>query len=76
MMPPAVQQQSCLLQLPGELRNQIYQDYIVLGAENGYTYDFEAGKLRTVPDRQPIDIRLIYTCRQVGDEVRSLALRI
>ncbi|KAK4458100.1 hypothetical protein QBC42DRAFT_277561 [Cladorrhinum samala] len=73
---PAVQQQSCLLLLPGELRNKIYREYILLGAENGYTYDFEAGKLRTAPDRQPIDLRLTYTCRQVACEMRGLPLRI
>ncbi|KAK4164448.1 hypothetical protein QBC43DRAFT_370079 [Cladorrhinum sp. PSN259] len=73
----SAQRQSRLLTLPSELRQQIYREYIYLDAEEGYTYDFEAGKLRTAsPDKRPIDLNLMYTCRLVANEMRGLALRI
>ncbi|KAK4224338.1 hypothetical protein QBC38DRAFT_458426 [Podospora fimiseda] len=37
-------------------------------------YDFEAGKLRTAPDKKPIDLGLVYTCLLVATEMRGLAL--
>ncbi|OIW25766.1 hypothetical protein CONLIGDRAFT_647502 [Coniochaeta ligniaria NRRL 30616] len=67
--------QSSLLALPGELRNRIYCDYLFIGAEDGYIYDYEAGKLRTA-DMQPIDLNLMYTCRLIAAEMRGLALRL
>jgi hypothetical protein len=66
-------QQSLLLALPGELRNQIYLQYLLTGADGGYFHDYEAGKLRTV-DMQPIDLNLMYTCRLIANEMRRLAL--
>jgi hypothetical protein len=60
--------------LPREIRDLIYCDYLRMGTEDGYTYDFEAGKLRTA-DKQPIDLSLMYTCRLVANEMRGLPLR-
>jgi hypothetical protein len=61
--------------LPREIRDLIYCDYLRMGTEDGYTYDFEAGKLRTA-DKQPIDLSLMYTCRLVANEMRGLPLRL
>ncbi|OIW27072.1 hypothetical protein CONLIGDRAFT_495180 [Coniochaeta ligniaria NRRL 30616] len=69
------QHQSRLLALPRELRDLIYREYVRSGTEDGYTYDFEAGKLRTA-DGLPIDLNLVYTCRLVAAEMEGLALRL
>ena len=37
-------EQPHLLRLPREMRNEIYSQYLTV--RDGYTYDFEAGKLR------------------------------
>ena len=50
----AVPQPPSLLSLPRELRDQIYVDYLFIGAEHGYVYDFEAGKLRAA-SKPPVD---------------------
>ncbi|KAB5535347.1 hypothetical protein GE09DRAFT_1291459 [Coniochaeta sp. 2T2.1] len=71
---PTEEGQSCLLALPRELRDQIYREYILTDTE-GYTYDFEAGKLRTA-DGSPIDLNLMYTCRLVAAEMAGLALKL
>jgi len=71
--PPMVPQQSRLLGLPRELRDHIYREYIFSGAEEGYIYDFPAGKLRTATGR-PIDLNLMYTCRRIAAEMQGLAL--
>ena len=68
-----VPQQSRLLGLPRELRDHIYREYIFSGAEEGYIYDFPAGKLRTATGR-PIDLNLMYTCRRIAAEMQGLAL--
>ncbi|KAK4446105.1 hypothetical protein QBC34DRAFT_411964 [Podospora aff. communis PSN243] len=73
-MPPTNQGQSRLLALPRELRDAIYEAYLFVPA--GYTYDFDAGKLRAAPGGQPIDLALMYTCQQIGREMMGLALRI
>jgi len=39
-------QQSRLLSLLREMRDQIYHEYIFIDAEYGYIFDFAAGKLR------------------------------
>ncbi|KAK0744514.1 hypothetical protein B0T21DRAFT_280526 [Apiosordaria backusii] len=67
--------QATLLLLPGELRNHIYREYLCAGTEDGYVYDFEAGKLRTA-DHQPIELNLMYTCKRIAQEMRGLALSI
>ncbi|KAK0655016.1 hypothetical protein B0T16DRAFT_362056, partial [Cercophora newfieldiana] len=65
-----------ILQLPRELRDQIYHDY--LWVENGYVYDFDAGKLRMSHTNplSPIDLALIYTCRLIASEMGGLPLRL
>ncbi|KAK4201159.1 hypothetical protein QBC40DRAFT_278634 [Triangularia verruculosa] len=62
-----------ILLLPGELRNQIYREYLFAGTEDGYVYDFEAGKLRTA-NNQPIELNLMYTCKLIAREMQGLAL--
>jgi hypothetical protein len=62
-----------LLELPPELRNAIYKHYVIV--EGGYIYDFETGKLRAANDPEhPIDLALVYTCMQVANEMRGVAL--
>ncbi|KAK4441985.1 hypothetical protein QBC34DRAFT_456898 [Podospora aff. communis PSN243] len=56
-------QQSCLLTVPREIRDHIYHEYLF--NENGY-----------LPCLKPIDLALTYTCRQIADEMRGLALRL
>jgi hypothetical protein len=73
-MPPTNQEQSRLLALPRELRDGIYEAYLFV--PDGYTYDFDAGKLRAAAGGQPIDLALMYTCQQIGHEMNGLALRI
>lgn len=53
----------------------IYSEYLSIGAEDGYIYDIESGKLRTCTN-QPVDLNLMYTCRRVANEMRGLALRM
>ncbi|KAK1829761.1 hypothetical protein QBC39DRAFT_355838 [Podospora conica] len=64
-----------LLSMPGEIRDMIYEHYIRIDAEDGYILHFETGKLRTAT-KKPIDLNLMYTCRQVADEMQGLALKI
>ncbi|KAK4671402.1 hypothetical protein QC764_600595 [Podospora pseudoanserina] len=58
---------SHLLDIPGELRNYIYNEYLGAGPEDGdeYIYGFEANKLRTA-DNKPIDLRLMHTCKLIA----------
>jgi len=65
--------ESRLLQLPRELRDEIYRIYLFAG--DGYVYDFRAACLR-MPDGNPIDLALMRTCQRVHDEMRGLALRL
>ncbi|KAI1734082.1 hypothetical protein F4680DRAFT_439409 [Xylaria scruposa] len=61
------------LKLPSELRNAIYEQYTLV--EGGYIYDFEKGKLRAANEPEhPIDLALMYTCTQVANEMRGIAL--
>ncbi|KAK4442088.1 hypothetical protein QBC34DRAFT_419280 [Podospora aff. communis PSN243] len=64
------------LLLPRELRDQIYAEYLAIGAEGGYVYDFSTGKLRCAGSRQPIDLSLMYACRQIASEMSRLPLRL
>ncbi|KAI1162069.1 hypothetical protein F5B18DRAFT_411084 [Nemania serpens] len=66
---------SCpLLQLPRELRDAIYEHYVIV--EGGYIYDFKTGKLRPANDPEhPIDLAFMYTCSRVADEMKGIALR-
>ena len=57
--------------LPRELRDTIYRYYVT--EDDGYHYDYESGKLRTVSG-QRIDLALMYTCTSVAAEMRHLPL--
>ncbi|KAK0747065.1 hypothetical protein B0T18DRAFT_489457 [Schizothecium vesticola] len=63
-----------LLAIPRKLRDMIYRQFLLIDAEDGYIFHFETGKLRTAT-KKPIDLNLIYTCRQVTDEMRGLAFK-
>lgn len=52
----------------------IYHEYLLIDAEDGYVFHFETGKLRTATNK-PIDLNLMYTCRDVAAEMRGLALK-
>ncbi|KAI1198216.1 hypothetical protein F5X97DRAFT_299722 [Nemania serpens] len=66
---------SCpFFQLPRELRDAIYEQYVIV--EGGYIYDFKTGKLRPANNpKHPIDLAFMYTCSQVANEMRGIALR-
>ena len=57
--------------LPPELRDRIYFYYVY--EPGGYKHDGETNKLRIV-DGSPIDLRLMYTCSTVANELRGMAL--
>ncbi|KAI1394317.1 uncharacterized protein F4822DRAFT_439912 [Hypoxylon trugodes] len=56
--------------LPRELRDLIYYKYVSVG---GYIQNPETWRLRTVQD-EPIDLNLMYTCHQVANEMKGVAL--
>ncbi|KAK4199463.1 hypothetical protein QBC40DRAFT_349365 [Triangularia verruculosa] len=64
--------QAPFLCLPREMRDAIYEAYLLL--DDGYVFDFECNKLRT-SSGQPIDLSLMYTCRLVAAEMAGLPLR-
>ena len=59
------------LALPRELRDAIYQYYVI--EFDGYHYHYDSGKFRTA-DHQHIDLALMYTCTTVAKEMHHLAL--
>ncbi|KAJ4249110.1 hypothetical protein NW762_012444 [Fusarium torreyae] len=63
-----------LVNLPPEIRQQIYHNYFK--AESGYVYDSRSDKLKTAHDNNPIELSLIYTCRSIAKDTRHLPLRI
>jgi hypothetical protein len=67
-------QQSRLIQMPRELRDRIYGEY--LSTDGGYVYNFDVGKLRASDPKQRIELNLMYTCRQMANEIRGLPLRL
>ncbi|KAK0614770.1 hypothetical protein B0T14DRAFT_487154 [Immersiella caudata] len=65
---------SPFLELPREMRDQTNQEYLTLGTEGGYTYDFATNRL-CMTDYTPIDLKLMYTCRLITTEMHGLALK-
>jgi len=61
-----------LLGLPRELHDRIYAFYIT--EDEGCYYSYKTGKLTTC-SRQPLNIALAYTCRQISKEIKGVALR-
>ncbi|KAJ4245293.1 hypothetical protein NW762_014163 [Fusarium torreyae] len=59
------------LTFPYELRHHIYRDYFTLS--DGYTFQPGSGKLATA-DGQPLELSLMYTCRFIASETKSLPL--
>ncbi|KAI4938616.1 hypothetical protein J4E85_001057 [Alternaria conjuncta] len=70
---PSQQQQSRLLSLPRELRDEIYTYY--LQEPGGYVHSPTTNKLRRY-DGQIIDFSLMWTCKMVASEMRDLPLRV
>jgi hypothetical protein len=62
-----------LLNLPRELRNEIYRYY--LHRDEGYYHKPRTNKLRQA-DGGLIDLALSYTCKQVASEMRGLHLKV
>ncbi|CAG9988116.1 unnamed protein product [Clonostachys byssicola] len=58
------------LQLPRELRDQIYSDYFS-SPNDTYIFDFPSKKLRK-SDNSPIHVALIATCQAIAEETRGL----
>ena len=67
----AAQFQSSLFKLPRELRDEIYE-YCSL-EENDYFHGIATGKL-FLANREPTDLRLMYTCRAVAREMKGVSL--
>jgi len=61
------------LRLPRELRDEIYEYYVLQPWP--YHYDHDSGKLTTA-DKQRIDLQLSYVCKQIASEFWGVALRI
>ncbi|KAF2111943.1 hypothetical protein BDV96DRAFT_649311 [Lophiotrema nucula] len=58
------------LSLPRELRDAIYAHVVTY--DGGLIYDHASRKLRT--KQGPADLALVYTCKQIAEEMRGLAL--
>ncbi|KAF5556480.1 hypothetical protein FNAPI_5705 [Fusarium napiforme] len=61
------------LDLPLELRQQVYHDYFKV--DGGYVYDGDSDKL-VQADGQPISISLRYACRSVAEETKSIPFKL
>ncbi|KAI4614484.1 hypothetical protein J4E83_007138 [Alternaria metachromatica] len=68
-----LQPQSRLFALPRELRDLVYEYYLM--AADGYHYNHETGKLTQIGG-QPIDIALTYTCKLATAEINGRALTL
>jgi hypothetical protein len=62
-----------LLNLPRELRNEIYRYY--LHQDEGYYRNPRTDKLRQA-DGGPIDLALSYTCKQIASEMIGMAFEL
>ncbi|KXH38860.1 hypothetical protein CNYM01_11349 [Colletotrichum nymphaeae SA-01] len=70
-----IRSDSRLLSIPREVRNLIYEHYVIV--EGGYIYESDGllgGRLKRA-DGRPIDLNLMYACRLLANEMRHLALR-
>ncbi|KAJ3529988.1 hypothetical protein NM208_g9522 [Fusarium decemcellulare] len=61
------------LDLPYELRHQIYRHYFAL--DNGYVFNSGSGKLAT-SNNEPPDLSLMYTCSTIAAETKGLPLSV
>ncbi|KAI1035162.1 hypothetical protein LB504_005849 [Fusarium proliferatum] len=75
MHPSSVAQmhRASFLDLPLELRQQVYHEYFRV--DGGYVYDGDSDKL-VQADRQPISISLRYACRSVAEETKSFPFQL
>ncbi|KAF2649693.1 hypothetical protein K491DRAFT_762222 [Lophiostoma macrostomum CBS 122681] len=64
--------QSRFLGLPRELRDIIYQYYVL--EDGGYIFNPDSRKLEA-PGNRPISMALMFTCRNVAAEMRGVALK-
>jgi hypothetical protein len=58
--------------LPPELRQEIYIHYVY--EPQGYSHNPVTNKLCTA-DKRPVDLNLMYTCKQIAAEMHGLALQ-
>ena len=66
-----LQSNSPILRLPRELRDRIY--IYALVEPDGYRYEGKTKRLRTSRDK-PINLSLVYTCKQIYSETCGVAL--
>ena len=66
-------QRGPLFALPRELREIIYEYYLIV--EGGYAFNPDTDKLTTA-DNEPIDLALSYTCKLAAVEMRNLGLKV
>ena len=59
------------LKLPRELRDMVYQHYVL--EPDGYHYDYDASTFRKF-NGQPLDLSLTYTCKAIRVEMRYITL--
>jgi hypothetical protein len=66
-----------LLELPRELRDEIYAYYLATDpdGDDAYVFNFESNKLRRA-DKQPIDLRLTYKCKTIAKEMLGMPLSL
>ena len=69
---PDPQSECPLFTLPRELRDEIYEHYVL--ERDGYHHNVDTGKLSLV-NRKPIDLRLMHTCRAIAQEMKDVGLR-
>jgi hypothetical protein len=62
-----------LLGLPREVRDLVYDFYFTL--PGGYMFHFESKKLQD-DEYQPLNLFLLYSCRQIASETHDLPLRL
>ncbi|KAG5656058.1 hypothetical protein KAF25_001628 [Fusarium avenaceum] len=73
VMASNAKEKTYLLNLPLELRLQIFHAYFKV--EGGYVYDAESDSLKTA-DNRPVELSLMSTCRSIANETRHLPLSI
>jgi hypothetical protein len=70
--PYACQIQSPFFRIPRELRDEIYEYYVL--ERHGYHHHLSTGKL-SLANSAPIDLRLTHICRAIAQEMKDVPLR-
>ena len=70
----SAQLQSPLFRLPREVRDAIYEQYVL--GEDGYHYDSDTGTmLYSTEPKQTVRLGLIITCRIAHEELKNMVFR-